>query len=87
MEQTGAKLKFNGLKVPDFTLLHGIKFVDELKKTAGFFSKKFVAPDAEGQMTVETAAEKLQESCENIKKHLKPSKAPASESECSNSVL
>ena len=86
-------MKFTDLEVPDFTSpgedkkSDAIKFVDELMKIAGFFSKKFEVPPVDEEGDVKHYAENLQESCKNIKELLKSSTAPASESEYSNSVV
>ena len=86
-------MNFAGLEVQDFTFAgedkkaDAIKLVDEVKKIADFFSKKFEVPPVDEEGDVKHYAENLQESCKNIKELLKSSTAPASESEYSNSVV
>ena len=68
-------MKFTDLEVPDFTSpgedkkSDAIKFVDELMKIAGFFSKKFEVPpveDPRDQELNEVSLEKVKKSAENL---------------------
>ena len=78
IQQTKAKLKFTGLKVPDFTFAgedekaNEKKLLGELMKIAGFFSKKFEVPRVKNTRDQELNRQRLgnvKENAERMQKY------------------